>query len=1085
MSKTVTTIIYVDETQATPSQVIPSINSVITSNLWASEQLHSDDAVFPEESPIFCQRIIVADSDGGLRDEPSMAKLISQQNEFITYYDQETSGKAATLNEILRIVDTDYVLFMDAGDTVSDDFFFSICKAAIETACDVIVSPVAYASFPNIKYPFSDRFALEDFSSVIDIDENPQAVQPNNKGALLATSIARSIGFVELFYMDDTLTLITKAILQNTKYAIVTGCKYYTSERENREDSIENVMDGVWTLEYYEEMLSSLHDMLLQASSCPYLKYASVHFLSLLLAKGSFNPKRFSEEETESIREKFYACLQLMEDSFLIMLTPIHYRISLLRVKYKNTSNVSYSLMETPTNIFSAYEGKAFYHVQQIPAHVNAMEIRNSRLHFMLLFPNTMHIPENELTAYVLREFTSGKSKSTLTADAHIYRYSNRDKYCFGFLLYEAYCIEGVMYVGSTAQSKFRLFHKIRDAKIPMKLVWNPASRLSYYAKMYSYQQDFLIEKTGTNGVFVYKYTKQKIDMLEAALMKEIRGHQKPDETKIVNHADLLRKRYIKSLPSLKKRRIWLFSDQPMRADDNAEHFFEYAISQDDGIEKYFAISMKSLHSERLVEKYGSRIIFTESDDYPFYLFACERLIVSQLIYFKGFFDEYKYFNGFFSTRMSFLQHGIIFNSLRNIYDNWRLNFETFISGCQSEYNHILDDSLSMSPDVLTLTGLARHDTLYSAPKKQILVCFTWRRYAVKARHATNERKYNPNFHKTSYYMGMQKLFNDPELVKKMRELGYVFMFRPHPEIMQQLSDFKETDTFKVVPNDVSYQSLFRDGSIMITDYSSTHVDFTYLNKPVLFYQYEPLHHDTVEGFFENDALGEVTDNHDVMVRLLIEYMENGGQLKPLYKERIDKYFTFRDGKNRERIYQHFIEEDPSRLLSVSLPLTLYKMAAKVSFDEEEHPFVLFAANHFGGKGNCQYQWTVYDEESNIVHTSDEQRNTAYVWYPSVVGTYTASVRAFDISGDETTEAYRNLLEIKYMSVEERHRIEIGKLTQQIRELKANATLQQENIASLQKKNEALEKKNKKILTSKSYQVTKPLRMLQKLLKGL
>ena len=41
----------------------------------------------------------------------------------------------------------------------------------------------------------------------------------------------------------------------------------------------------------------------------------------------------------------------------------------------------------------------------------------------------------------------------------------------------------------------------------------------------------------------------------------------------------------------------------------------------------------------------------------------------------------------------------------------------------------------------------------------------------------------------------------------------------------------------------------------------------------------------------------------DGAVNRLIEYMENGCQLKPIYRERINKFFTYVDQNNSERAY--------------------------------------------------------------------------------------------------------------------------------------------------------------------------------------
>ena len=70
--------------------------------------------------------------------------------------------------------------------------------------------------------------------------------------------------------------------------------------------------------------------------------------------------------------------------------------------------------------------------------------------------------------------------------------------------------------------------------------------------------------------------------------------------------------------------------------------------------------------------------------------------------------------------------------------------------------------------------------------------------------------------------------------------------------------------------------------------------------------------HTVKKGYFnfEEHGFGEVTDNLEDTVNLIIGYMENNCELKPAYKERIDKFFRFSDKKCSERIYNKIREKE-------------------------------------------------------------------------------------------------------------------------------------------------------------------------------
>ena len=108
---------------------------------------------------------------------------------------------------------------------------------------------------------------------------------------------------------------------------------------------------------------------------------------------------------------------------------------------------------------------------------------------------------------------------------------------------------------------------------------------------------------------------------------------------------------------------------------------------------------------------------------------------------------------------------------------------------------------------------------------------------------------------------------------------------------------------------DTRYGKIFSESSLVVTDYSSTAFDFAYLRKPVVYCQFDKeeffTNHSYKQGFFsyEDDGFGEVEYDLDGTVDRIIEYISNGCELKDKYRKRIDKFFTYHDKKNCERVY--------------------------------------------------------------------------------------------------------------------------------------------------------------------------------------
>jgi CDP-glycerol glycerophosphotransferase (TagB/SpsB family) len=141
-----------------------------------------------------------------------------------------------------------------------------------------------------------------------------------------------------------------------------------------------------------------------------------------------------------------------------------------------------------------------------------------------------------------------------------------------------------------------------------------------------------------------------------------------------------------------------------------------------------------------------------------------------------------------------------------------------------------------------------------------------------------------------------------------MSENGYRGLFYMHPVFHAQYKDFTKNDIIKVKKGSPNYNSLFEKSSIIITDYSSIAFDFAYLKKPIIYTQFDIdefyENHTWDKGYFlyEEDGFGDIVKTIDETVDKIIEYMENGSQMRKKYTERVDKFFTFTDKNNRKRI---------------------------------------------------------------------------------------------------------------------------------------------------------------------------------------
>ena len=173
-------------------------------------------------------------------------------------------------------------------------------------------------------------------------------------------------------------------------------------------------------------------------------------------------------------------------------------------------------------------------------------------------------------------------------------------------------------------------------------------------------------------------------------------------------------------------------------------------------------------------------------------------------------------------------------------------------------------------------------------------------------------RKYLKNNSKeeiiqSKFFKIFNSLLNNDELINIAKENDYEIIFRPHPHVYEFIDLFNINDYVKIEPQETKYQTLFNNSSLLITDYSSIAFDFSYLKKPVIYYQYSnDYHYDAENGYFKYKTMGfgEVCREENDLVQLLKEYIENDCKMKEKYIKRVDDFFLYTDKNNCKRVHE-------------------------------------------------------------------------------------------------------------------------------------------------------------------------------------
>lgn len=414
----------------------------------------------------------------------------------------------------------------------------------------------------------------------------------------------------------------------------------------------------------------------------------------------------------------------------------------------------------------------------------------------------------------------------------------------------------------------------------------------SYYVK-----DKKIVFYDGKFNVIDYSYSKL-LSLEFKGFVKLIRGRPS-----FFAQAILFRALYLILYPFMKNNEIWIVMDRKTMADDNAEHFFKYAVGRDDGIRKFFAIHNSSRDFNRLAKLFKGHILDCDSVKHRFYYMFSKKLISSQGSEFdlNPFLNKnYSLMAGITNLDFYFLQHGVIKDNMSSWLRKYDRNPKLIVSSTQKEYESLFDEGYFYSDKVIQLLGLPRYDNLdNSGLKKQIVIMPTWRNYITDADELVS----------SEYFRRFDSLINNERLIEYAKSKGYEIVFKPHPELTPYLDLFSKNDYVKI-DLDKRYQDIFNESSLMITDYSSIFFDFSYLKKPLIYYQYaNDYHYDSENGYFryEEMGFGDVISDEGELVEKIIQYIDNGCEMESVYKERVDEFFKFHDHDNSKRCYDWII----------------------------------------------------------------------------------------------------------------------------------------------------------------------------------
>lgn len=356
-----------------------------------------------------------------------------------------------------------------------------------------------------------------------------------------------------------------------------------------------------------------------------------------------------------------------------------------------------------------------------------------------------------------------------------------------------------------------------------------------------------------------------------------------------------------------RRRDIWLVAERGTDARDNGFYLFRYLREKHPEKKVYYVITADSADRKN-VTPYGNVVRYRSLKHYL--LFIAARVKISTHI--LGFSPR----RGFYTATLQrlrppgktvFLQHGVTQSDIKQLYaENTRADL--FICGAKPEYDFVRA-RFGYKPDAVRYTGFARFDSLHDLQtKKQILIMPTWRRALALMRSD------GQSVAETEFVRRWNRLLTNEKLLSAAEQAHVEIVFYPHYESQKYLELFDSSAACVTIADFAHYdvQQLLKESALLVTDYSSVHFDFAYMQKPCVYYQFdrdEFYARQYKEGYFDHRTMGfgEVTEDEDALCGLLIDYISSGFALKEIYRQRSAAFFPLHDDQNCSRIYEEIV----------------------------------------------------------------------------------------------------------------------------------------------------------------------------------
>ena len=817
-------------------------------------------------------------NDGSTDNSLEIIQKYASKHENIAFIDKENGGVSSARNAGLALAQGKYITFPDPDDTISKNAYKDVIGFFEKNydSTNVVSFPIYFFGDSKGEHPLNYKF--KNGQRIIDLTKEDE-FQLHITSSVIKAERALKMHFKPELVVSEDAEALLRLLIDTPRLGVVPSAHYNYRKRQGSLLATAQSKPEYY-LPHMEHYFKSIVDYAIKKhNELPrFIQSAIAYELSWKLTIQD-TPEFLTREELLELEKRIFSCLAQIEPD-------------ILKKQNLPQSTIQYVLLKTGREVAEC----------DFPYILEFIDTCGDKIKITV----RTETPMLEEVPNTLIAFINGKKSSVFAKTEVKARLLGKEIVKRAMGVFEIPIAElensATIYFSSDTMPSNEVASSITLGKhFPLE---------KRYKNAYS-PLDKLIISCDENALIFERSSKKALKSHERAFRRELWRSNAFAERKAV---------LARALSSIYKRfhkkPLWLISDRLSVASDNGEALFEYlSKNKPNGISIAFSINKGKDYSR--LKKIG-RVVDRASLKYKI-MHLCADMIISSHAedFVTNPFDYYSapYKDILVKKPFVFLQHGVTKDNLSAWLDKFNKNIKGFVCSSRAEYESILHTyPYHYTENELWLTGMPRFDKLSSMPERQIVLMPTWRRYLVSSIDiATGRWQKSSALEKSEYVSFWKGFIESEELLGALEKHNYTLCVVPHPNL--DISEFIHTSPRVRIEKAPSYTKLYEKSALLVTDYSSVAFDMAYLDKPIIYAQFDVSEffsgeHTYGAGYFdyEKNGFGKVANTLDEVVSLVIQCIENECALEPKYRDRINEFFEYRDGRACERVVQRLLD---------------------------------------------------------------------------------------------------------------------------------------------------------------------------------